>query len=510
MSKQSSTELFQLIKSLSANEKGYFKKYVSKHTIGEKNKSVILFDAIEKQAVYDEKEILKNEKEIGAQQLPDIKNHLYKILLRALDSFHFQDNEDVKAKNIINAARILYDKGLYGQSEKILKKNIQQLKQHENFLGVLDCLKYLKKIALSKLDFQNIEELADEEKETLEKLENIRRYEKLNARLYIITMTKGGNIRNEEHLKRLKAIINDPLLKDENNALTVHSKSYFLSIHGIYHMLSRNLEKNYEYTLKRVKLIESTPFIIANETQLYINAINNHIHACGPMRKPAEANLWAEKLKAIKTNSLHLKARIFIRYYSYVLMQNFYAGNLKAVIKMLPDIEKGFDEYNNLIREDEKIMTYFVISLALFVEKKYSQSLFWLNKILNSSATEIREDYQVAARLFNLIIHFELKNTDLLEYIILSTYRFLYKRNNIYKIEKLILDFIRYKVSKIHTHKQQVEAFKELRDACLPLMKEPFERVIIDYLQFIPWLESKIKNKSLAELIKENYKTEYA
>ena len=55
-----SEELFQLIKSLSKQEKRYFKLYASRHVIGEKNKYVQLFDAIDKQAAYNEEKIKKN------------------------------------------------------------------------------------------------------------------------------------------------------------------------------------------------------------------------------------------------------------------------------------------------------------------------------------------------------------------------------------------------------------------------------------------------------------------
>ncbi len=54
MSNVVSNQLFQLIKSLNKSEKRYFNLYASRHTIGEKNNYVILFEAIDKQIEYDE------------------------------------------------------------------------------------------------------------------------------------------------------------------------------------------------------------------------------------------------------------------------------------------------------------------------------------------------------------------------------------------------------------------------------------------------------------------------
>ena len=52
MSKRVNESVHELIKSLTKSEKRYFKLMSSRHTIGEENNYVILFDAIEKQIDY--------------------------------------------------------------------------------------------------------------------------------------------------------------------------------------------------------------------------------------------------------------------------------------------------------------------------------------------------------------------------------------------------------------------------------------------------------------------------
>ena len=73
-------DLFQLIKSLSKSEKGYFKKFSYLYTIeGEKN-YIKLFDAIEKQKEYDEKKLLKifNEEEF-IKQFPRVNSSIFML-----------------------------------------------------------------------------------------------------------------------------------------------------------------------------------------------------------------------------------------------------------------------------------------------------------------------------------------------------------------------------------------------------------------------------------------------
>ena len=86
MAKKPSADLFHLIKSLSRNEKGYFKKYVSRHTLKGENNYVRLFDAIDRQKTYDEDKLLRKESYI--RQLPLLKNYLYQMILESLENFY--------------------------------------------------------------------------------------------------------------------------------------------------------------------------------------------------------------------------------------------------------------------------------------------------------------------------------------------------------------------------------------------------------------------------------------
>ncbi|MBI4931145.1 MAG: hypothetical protein HY841_10305 [Bacteroidetes bacterium] len=90
--------------------------------------------------------------------------------------------------------------------------------------------------------------------------------------------------------------------------------------------------------------------------------------------------------------------------------------------------------------------------------------------------------------------------------LVRSTYRFLLKRNRLYKFEECILNFIRKKLSKIHSQKELLHSFSELKKEITQIMKDPFERGIIQDFDFVSWLESKIENRSFAEIVREKAK----
>jgi len=114
--------LFQLIKSLGKSEKRNFKLYINRTTASEELKIVQLFDALDKMDAYDEAILLKKNKGIKKQQLSNLKAYLYKQILSSLRLINDENNIDIQLHEQMDYARILYNKGLYHQSLKVLDK----------------------------------------------------------------------------------------------------------------------------------------------------------------------------------------------------------------------------------------------------------------------------------------------------------------------------------------------------------------------------------------------------
>ena len=84
-------------------------------------------------------------------------------------------------------------------------------------------------------------------------------------------------------------------------------------------------------------------------------------------------------------------------------------------------------------------------------------------EILNDNEKVLRQDLYAYARLINLLIHYELGNFDLIEYLIKSTQRFLNKKNRDFEVEKLIITNIR-KLSKSSSKEKTLEIFHDFRN----------------------------------------------
>ncbi|MBC8034846.1 MAG: hypothetical protein H7Y03_11915, partial [Chitinophagaceae bacterium] len=122
MPNRNTDPLFQLVKSLEKSEKRNFKLYATRNSSGEELKSIQLFDALDKMNEYDEDLLLRKNPAIKKQQISNMKAHLYRQILSSLRLLNNTDNIDILLHEQMDYARILYNKGLYLQSLKVLDR----------------------------------------------------------------------------------------------------------------------------------------------------------------------------------------------------------------------------------------------------------------------------------------------------------------------------------------------------------------------------------------------------
>ena len=145
MPNRSTDALFQLVKSLEKSEKRNFKLYAKRNSSSEELKVIKLFDALDKMETYDETLLLKKNKSIKKQQLSNIKAHLYRQILSSLRLIK-DENIDIQLHEQMDYARILYNKGLYLQSLRILDRLKELARAHNQVTYLLQVLFFEKKI----------------------------------------------------------------------------------------------------------------------------------------------------------------------------------------------------------------------------------------------------------------------------------------------------------------------------------------------------------------------------
>ncbi|MEJ7913009.1 MAG: hypothetical protein WKF70_07630, partial [Chitinophagaceae bacterium] len=140
MSSRSKDSLVQLIHSLKKGEKRNFKLYISRNSGNQDLKVIQLFDALDRMKEYDETALLARIHPIKKDQLANRKAHLYKQILASLRLLETNENIDIQLREQMDYARILYNKGLYVQSLKLLEKAKESAKTNNQYSFLVQIL----------------------------------------------------------------------------------------------------------------------------------------------------------------------------------------------------------------------------------------------------------------------------------------------------------------------------------------------------------------------------------
>ena len=513
-----SDDLFQLIKSLNQSEKRYFKMFASVNIKGKDSICLKLFDAIDKQArrtdgeeKYDEKVLKEKFKgERFMKQLTATKYHLTSLLLKSLRSYHSNASANDQANHLLLNIGILFNKGLYDLCSKQINRLKELAIEYELYAQYMDALRWEKEIML-KQQFSaqkavDIEKMIEEEKNILLKLQNTGHYRNLSVRWWYLIYKKGKS-RDASDSKYYDAIANDPFIKNEQNAITKKSKYSFYILKAAIANENGDFKQSLKNRKQLIDFIERSPDEISKSPTIFIAAVFNLAKGLFYIGRYQEALSTLEKTDNIKKLKLNYFDRLSI--FSETLINKTAIYNetnaFEKTIALIPELELGIKGFNHYVNTKGYLIIVYNICYAYTAMGKYKNALKWLNKILNSKET-IAIDVHCYARIINLIIHFEMKDEELLTYITKSTYQYLYRKNRLYKIESSVLNFIK-KTSKLNAKKEFITAFKELRKELIKLSQDPYEAKAFEYFDFISWLDSKIENRAFAEIIKKNANT---
>ena len=513
--KTPSPDLFLLVRSLSKSEKRYFKLYAQRHVLGEKNNYLKLFEAIDKQEEYDEDKLkgsFKNEKFYS--YFPVAKQYLFGLIL---DSLHaYQQNTDPlqQIKKEIHHAELLLEKGLMKPAEKAILKAKQEAYRQEEFRLVLEALEIQKRLLAKQyygaVDEAGLRAIYEEELDCLKKIENLAKYNWLSGQIFKIHFQKGVS-RNKEEIDALDELVQDPLFRDPENATSFKAKIEYYHALATYYFLKRDATNAYKYNKSYLQLFNRHPERIETHPGRYLATLNNYLIDSLSLKHFDELESGIKKMRDLnKLDSFrkveNLEIDLFRLSYMLELNMHISRGNFEEGIKLIPDVVASLKKYQSNIVKQNIISFYYLIAYIYIGNGQYSEAQVWLNKILNDTDEGVSQDLFAFARILNLIVHYEQKNLELLEYLIKSTYRYLKKRKKLFVVEKAFLRFIRKAIYiNIYDKKEMQEQFRRLRNEMLPLKEDPVEQKAFDYFNFIAWLDSKIENNTFQQTVQQSY-----
>ena len=509
MPNRSTDSLFQLIHSLQKSEKRNFKLYVKRNSSNNDLKVVQVFDIIDKMTAYDENVLIRKATSIKRQQLPNIKAHLYKQILSSLRLLETSGNIDMLLHEQLDHAKILYNKGLYHQSLKILEKIKEMARSNDqiNFeIEVLITEKKIESLHITRSMQDRADELTGATDIANSHLVKQSKLSNLALQLYSLYI-KNGLARNLNDEKEVENYFHSHLLPEIKDPEGFYEKLYFHQSYCWYAFIRQDYLIYYRHTQKWVDLFVERPRMMQIETGNYIKGLHNLLNAHFNLRNYTGFErtllLFEEfsKSDVVKLNDNN-KIQVFVYLYIAKINQHFLEGTFKEGLMIVDEITRQLDEYNLFLDQHRTLIFYYKIASLYFGAGDFDNAIHYLNKIINWKVT-LRNDLQCYARLLHLIAHYEVGNFQLLEYLIKTVYRFMAKMQNLSHVEEEIFKFLRK--SFYMSAKKLKPEFEKLLNTIKQFEASKFETRAFVYLDIVSWLESKIDEKPLYEIIREKY-----
>jgi len=287
-------------------------------------------------------------------------------------------------------------------------------------------------------------------------------------------------------------ILNNPLMKDNNNALSSRAKESFYRVYEIINNTKADYPKTLEALEMRKEVVENNPAsfednIIDSRSDILFSIMNTYLNM----------NMFNEAEKYLKlyysTLTAHPADKIdydifstFVRFQVYLKK-----GEIKKASRLVPLLEKILADYRNKMLIDLELHIRFTIIKCRILEKNFSQALKSVNLLLTHPLLNKRADYETYTKILNLIIHYELGNYSLLKYLIISTYRYLYKHEKKFRLETVVLEFIR-KIPYVKSDEGLRYSFSLCKKKLVKLKNDEYEKNAFEYFDFLEWINGKI------------------
>jgi tetratricopeptide (TPR) repeat protein len=508
MANRSADILFQLIKSLEKSEKRHFKLYIKRSSGNEDLKIVQLFDALDKMQDYDEKLLMKK-LSFSKPQLSNLKTHLYKQLLASLRLLKTTENTDLQLSEHMDNARLLYNKGLKHQSLKILEraKEIAKANNKLNFLAQLISLeKKIETLHITRSSLEKTEQLTRESTEISEHIDRVTKLSNLALLLYR-WYVENGHARNDADIKRLEEFFRQNTRFDTTHLNDFYEKLYLYQSYSWLSFIRMDFLMYYRYGQKWIDLFEEIPLMISVETGHYVKGMHNLMNALFDLRHFSKFELILKKFEdyAKTPQGLHhdnFRIHTFVYIHLAKINKHLMTGTFKEGLTLVPHLKKKLEEYGNYV-DPHRIMVFnYKIATLYFGSGDYSRAIDYLQLIINDHV-DLRYDLQCYARLVHLLAHYEMGNHELMESLTKSVYRFMAKMKNLTVVEEEMFKFLR-KSFQISRREIKPE-LEKLLSTIKHLEHNRYETRSFAYLDIISWLESKVQEKTMSEIIYAKY-----
>ncbi|MEO7923683.1 MAG: hypothetical protein ABIR30_08385 [Chitinophagaceae bacterium] len=504
--KTSSAFLWQLIRSLSSNEKLFFKRNFAGPGSSEKRVYVKLFDAIASQKKYNEQAILdKFHPFLAKKNIASQKHYLQRQVCDAIVQYDNRNNAGQDIYNQISLIRIYRKKGLLDEAHIIWKKAVAKARETESF-ALLNLLKTeFEKMVL----FSSLHTKYDE-------LHSVFKGHIISYNQYAEMITLRDIYTETLLLKRKVHFDLDEeaktkivfLLKQVNGSKTLLQDQSFWFRH-YYRMtkatllyLMNDIPGSMELLEKVLDDWKKKPGFIKTNGEYYIelmyminyagilhgsyNYVSNAFN--DPINDGIEDPSQRANFEAIKYLALN---KIFNKTARYDEVEN-----------LVGFMKQKYRQWEPALNSDLNRTVNLSLGIACFVLEQYNDALYFTKRGITYFKDGTREEHSAMANILLLLITYNLDNSRLFDAQYRTTYTYFYKQKKKNPFETALVQclhrsfYLKENKAKIKEYEKALEVFDKNKDDLV-------QRMSFSIFNYPGWLISKTQRISYREYVEK-------
>ncbi|TND09480.1 MAG: hypothetical protein FD123_1286 [Bacteroidetes bacterium] len=488
---KASSEIHQLIRSMSMSEKRHFKIHASRHVIGNENLYPQLFDAIARQESYDEDAIRRHFGETAfGKNIASGKNYLYQQVLESLNVYNRDKTFLSRYANILVSIENLYNRGLFSQCHKLIRRSKTEAYSLEKF-----------SILLILLRWETIIHIKDEDERKLNRsmMEELRVTEMMRVQSALMRVAFNIQIQIDKGVRSADFIReNEKELKKNLPASpevdSFWAKYYYYSSKGLLCSIQGKQEERYQCYKEIKKLMDEAPQFIRDLPGIYHLNLNNLFNVMMFLGKYKEGEALIrqqeEFMPAYDIKRPALSKIVFLNTCDNELYLFYKTGRFDDAAGLTRHIEHEVRAFRiNFSPLLFDLM--FMMAVSELMVGNYKNAQKWLNKIINSERdVYFRKELQINSRLLYLVVLYDSDDL-LLDNRITATRRFMQQEKQ-FHAQKKILESIRL-LSDGASSRKNKNALLKLSSDIRKDMTKSFSEANNKQFDFSEWIDRKVK-----------------
>ncbi len=503
MSKLSS--LISLIQSLTKSER----KKVSSFLNMDKNTAdyAILYKVIDEKSTDNQQQIKTEFIKLRPNAAFNTAiNYLFDNLLLILNQLRISQDSYYALFNLLMNARVLYEKSLYHECFLLLTKIQNEAVKYENFTILLIAQKMELDYLLS-LDFPDTteQELLNKQykiNETLKKIRKINEHASLYELLKHRILHKGPVRSNKQKQEMNDLVVSEMSIVSssgfENFEIQKNHKlfqsNYLINVGDYKSALNSYYELN--------NIFEQNMHLLSNPPMYYLNTIEGVLESLRTIRNYEGMTYFINQLNKLETTSVHFKFQIDCVIFLYSLLPLIDSGRFAEAIKMIDKYKESIIDKTNLLSTEKQIQILLYTAIVYLGTGEPNIARKIITRITQSERKVFSLPLFRTIRLVNLMVLYEQKEFDYMDFEIRSVKREIQNNEKSYQLEQIILKFLS-KTPEELTEQKRLLLWQKLKPQIDELQNNKFEMQLLHVFNFIAWIESKVFKVPLNKVLKE-------